>query len=186
VRRNAAACRSSSALDGMKKALLALLAVCVVAPTAVAVLVATMLSPLSLLLPRGGGDIEPFAFVMLTLVGGWFGVAALVRLCSHYAHHDQLPPAPRKSAAGLLCGTASALTLIASAGRPFQFPAVLLFGPVVAAAILGYLLWMSWPANLQETEPGPLRRLLGPHAERLQLVSLSVIVAMGLVALVFT
>ncbi|MEJ8840470.1 hypothetical protein, partial [Ramlibacter sp. AN1133] len=165
-------------LDGMKKLVLAFLAVFVVAPTCVAVLLASVLFPAILALRI------PVVIVVLALVGSWLGVAALVRLSSHYSRSDDLPPAPRKAAIGLLCGTASALTLMASAGRPFEAPAVLLWGPVVAAAYVGYLLWTSWPKEPENAEMGPLGRFLQSNAWRLQLISIGVVVLLGIVVLI--
>lgn len=71
-------------LDGMKKLVLALPAVLILAPTALGVLVATLLAPMAFGLRGIGGVVHPVLFVSLTLVAGWFGLATLVRLCSHF------------------------------------------------------------------------------------------------------
>ena len=123
----------------MKKLLLSLIAVLVVAPTLLLVIVGTIYSPL--LVPLCG------PLMAFALLGAWFGVAALVRLITHFSQSESLPPSPRKIVVGLLLGVASALSLMGSSAGPLRYPTVLLLlAPVAAAAILGYLLWRSWRA----------------------------------------
>ena len=127
----------------MKKLVLALVAALILAPTALSVLVATFLAPMAFGLRGTRFLFDPVVFVALTLGAGWFGLATLVSLCSHFYKHADPPPTPRRAAFGLFCGTASALSLMAASDHPFRTPGVLLFGPLLAAAILGFLLWRS-------------------------------------------
>lgn len=129
----------------MKKLLLALIAVLILAPAVLAAVVATFLSPMSAALRSAHFRVDPVLFVAFTLIAGWFGLATLVNLCSHFYKYDHRPAKMKKLVLGLFCGSASAVSLIAASNDAWHMPTVLALGPLFAAAVLGYLLWTSPP-----------------------------------------
>jgi hypothetical protein len=141
--------RSPFTSDRIKKVLLALIAVFVLAPASLLLLVATFFAPLPLL---AGSHVM---FVTFTLAGGWLGFAALVRLCDHFFKSDSLPAAPGKAAFGLVCGTASVLVLVSSSAAPLRSPLLLACAPLLSGLVFGYLLWRSWRAARPEATPSP-------------------------------